>query len=168
MLKKGKRRVGIVIDMTPMVDIAFLLLIFYMATTQFKPPEQKDVVLPVSSSQRDLPKKNFITITVTKEDSIFVDLIMITKKFDPQIGDSIDVPAREYSVASAETVGGEIQKMRAEALRRRIGNPFLVLKADKDATFGTIEKVMKSMQGENLTSFQIVTDLDPSVSRPGS
>lgn len=168
MLKKGKRRVGIVIDMTPMVDIAFLLLIFYMATTQFKPPEQKDVTLPVSSSQRDLPKKNFITITVTKDDSIFVDLIMMTKKFDPQIGDSIEVPSREYSVASSETVGGEIQKMRAEALRKRIGNPFLVLKADRNATFGTIEKVMKSMQGENLTSFQVVTDLDPTVSRAGS
>lgn len=154
--------------MTPMVDIAFLLLIFYMATTQFKPPEQKDVTLPVSSSQRDLPKKNFITITVTKDDSIFVDLIMMSKKFDPQIGDSIEVPSREYSVASSETVGSEIQKMRAEALRKRIGNPFLVLKADRNATFGTIEKVMKSMQGENLTSFQVVTDLDPTVSRAGS
>lgn len=165
MLKKAKRRVGVVIDMTPMVDIAFLLLIFYMSTTQFKPPEQKSVVLPMSSSQRDLPKKNFITITVTKDDSIYVDLIMMTKKFDPQIGDSIEVPAREYSVTTADDVGTEIQKMRAEALRKQIGNPFLVLKADRDAAFGTVEKIMKSMQGENLTSFQVVTDLDPSVSR---
>lgn len=167
MLKKGKRRVGVVIDMTPMVDIGFLLLIFYMATTQFKPPEQKDVTLPVSSSQRDLPKKNFITITVTREDSIFVDLIMMTKKFDPQIGDSIEVPSREYSVANSETVGGEIRKMLGEATNRRIKNPFLVLKADRDASFGTVEKVMKSMQAEDLMSFQIVTDLDPSVSRAG-
>lgn len=165
MLKKSKRRVGVLIDMTPMVDIGFLLLIFYMSTTQFKPPEQKSVVLPMSSSQRDLPKKNFITITVTKEDSIYVDLIMMTKKFDPEIGDSIEVPSREFSVTSSEGVGTEIQKMRAEALRKRIGNPFLVLKADKDASFGTVEKIMKSMQGENLTSFQVVTDLDPSVSR---
>ena len=154
--------------MTPMVDIAFLLLIFYMSTTQFKPPEQKAVTLPMSSSQRDLPKKNFITITVTKDDSIYVDLIMMTKKFDPQIGDSIEVPAREYSVTTSDEVGAEIQKMRAEALRRRIGNPFLVLKADRDAPFGTVEKIMKSMQGENLTSFQVVTDLDPTVSRRAS
>jgi biopolymer transport protein ExbD len=165
MLKKSKRRVGIVIDMTPMVDIAFLLLIFYMTTTQFKPPEQKSVVLPMSSSQRDLPKKNFITITVTKDDSVYVDLIMMTKKFDPQVGDSIEVPSREYSVATPEGVATEIQRMRAEALKRRIGNPFLVLKADKDCAFGTIDKVMKSMQAENLTSFQVVTDLDPSVNR---
>ncbi|MBD3162212.1 MAG: biopolymer transporter ExbD, partial [Candidatus Latescibacteria bacterium] len=34
--------------MTPFVDIAFLLLIFFMATTQFKPPEEVSVVLPAS------------------------------------------------------------------------------------------------------------------------
>ena len=36
----AKRRIGIKIDMTPMVDVAFLLLIFFMTTTSFKPPEQ--------------------------------------------------------------------------------------------------------------------------------
>ena len=30
---KKKKRVGVNIDMTPMVDIAFLLSIFYMTTT---------------------------------------------------------------------------------------------------------------------------------------
>ena len=39
MLKKPKR-VGISLDMTPLVDIGFLLLIFFMATTVFKPPEK--------------------------------------------------------------------------------------------------------------------------------
>ena len=36
--KKAKRRVGIRIDMTPMVDVAFLLLIFFMVTTVFRTP----------------------------------------------------------------------------------------------------------------------------------
>src|SRR5512143_2818666 len=163
MLKKSKRRVGVVIDMTPMVDIGFLLLIFYMSTTQFKPPEQKSVTLPMSSSQRDLPKKNFITVTVTKQDSIYVDMILMEKRFDPQAGDSIEVPAREYTVTTSDEVGNQIQQMRVKALKQHIDNPFLVLKADKDAEYGTIEKVMKSMQTENLLSFQVVTDLDPSV-----
>ena len=45
MLKK-KHRIGISIDMTPMVDVAFLLLIFFMTTTQFEPPETDKVTLP--------------------------------------------------------------------------------------------------------------------------
>ena len=70
-MKKGKRRIAIVIDMTPMVDIAFLLLIFYMATTQFKPPEKEHVSLPSSTSQFHLPNSDLINITVNKDDEIF-------------------------------------------------------------------------------------------------
>ena len=33
-----KKRVGVRIDMTPMVDVAFLLLIFFMVTTVFRRP----------------------------------------------------------------------------------------------------------------------------------
>lgn len=39
-------RVSIRIDMTPMVDIAFLLLIFFMVTTVFRLPTAMDLVLP--------------------------------------------------------------------------------------------------------------------------
>ena len=64
MLKK-MRRIGITIDMTPMVDIMFLLLIFFMATTQFKPPEQDKVTLPESGSEAKAPESDIITIAVT-------------------------------------------------------------------------------------------------------
>jgi len=167
MLKKTKRRVNVVLDMTPMVDIAFLLLIFYMATTQFKPPSQKDVVLPVSSSQRDLPLKNFMTVTVTDLDSVYVDYIINKKEFNPELGDSIEVPVREYTETTPSMVGTVIQQMRVAALRQGIKDLYLVMKADKDASFGTIEKIMSAMQDENLTSFQVVTELDPSISRAG-
>jgi biopolymer transport protein ExbD len=167
MLKKTKRRVSIVLDMTPMVDIGFLLLIFYMATTQFKPPSQKDVILPVSSSQRDLPLRNFMTITVTDKDSVFVDYIINKKEFNAEIGDSIEVPVREYTETTPSSVGTVIQQMRVNALRQGIKDLFLVMKADREASFGTVEKIMAAMQEENLTSFQVVTELDPNISRAG-
>lgn len=167
MLKKSKRRVSIVLDMTPMVDIAFLLLIFYMVTTQFKPPEQKQVTLPTSSSQRNLPQKNYVTITVTKQDSIYVDVILNKKVFDPEVGDSIEVPSRIYTETTPGMVGSVIKQMQVEALQQGVRDLFLVMKADKDATYGTIEKIMDTMQDNDLTSFQVVTDLDPSISRSG-
>src|SRR6267142_6659861 len=64
MLKK-KRRIGISIDMTPMVDVAFLLLIFFMCTTQFKPPEKDKITLPESNSDAKSPEAGVITIAVT-------------------------------------------------------------------------------------------------------
>src|SRR4029079_3338279 len=64
MLKK-MRRIGISIDMTPMVDVAFLLLIFFMCTTQFKPPEKDKITLPESNSEAKSPESEIITVSVT-------------------------------------------------------------------------------------------------------
>src|SRR4029077_3356206 len=71
MLKK-MRRIGIAIDMTPMVDVAFLLLIFFMCTTQFKPPEKDKITLPESNSEAKSPESDIITIAVTKTPSVRV------------------------------------------------------------------------------------------------
>src|SRR5213078_2627102 len=57
---KNKRRIGISIDMTPMVDVAFLLLIFFMCTTQFKPPEKDKITLPESNSEAKSPESDMI------------------------------------------------------------------------------------------------------------
>ena len=64
-------------------------------------------------------------------------------------------------------MGAEIQRMRVEALRKGIRDLFLVMKADRNASFGTVELIMDAMQEEQLTSFQVVTDLDPGVRREG-
>src|SRR5215471_21161698 len=47
---RKKRRVGIRIDMTPMVDVAFLLLIFFMVTTVFRTPKALEINLPPNKS----------------------------------------------------------------------------------------------------------------------
>lgn len=53
-----KRRLGIRIDMTPMVDIVFLLLIFYMVTTVFAMPQAMEVNLPKKEElARDIETK---------------------------------------------------------------------------------------------------------------
>jgi len=161
-MKKGKRRIGVVLDMTPMVDIGFLLLIFYMAATQFKPPEQKQVTLPVSRSERNLPQTNYITVTVTAQDSIFVDYIIKTRVLDPTTGDSISVPQRDYRTADYYSVGSVINEMRVAGARRGIKNMFIILKADRDANFGTVEKIMKNLQESELSSFQVITDVEKS------
>jgi biopolymer transport protein ExbD len=62
-------------DMTPMVDVAFLLLIFFMSTTQFKPPEMVAVRLPASSSEIHIPETNTILLTVTQEGRITVVVV---------------------------------------------------------------------------------------------
>ncbi len=65
-LRRPKRRVTIRIDMTPMVDIAFLLLIFYMVTTVFSMPQAMEINLPPKDQTEDIDIKesNLLTIRV--------------------------------------------------------------------------------------------------------
>ncbi len=150
---KKKRRVSILIDMTPMVDIAFLLLIFYMTTTQFKPPEKKKVDLPYSHSQVSLPDRDIINVTVTDEDEIFVDYIV--KEIVTIDGREISKPVRVYDEASSSNVGDYINGARVRSPRA-----FLVIKADKNSSFGTMEAIMKTLQEQHLPRFQIITNLE--------
>jgi biopolymer transport protein ExbD len=150
---KKKRRLSIRIDMTPMVDIAFLLLIFYMATTQFKPPEQKSVTLPSSHSMIELPAKDKIIVTVTGLDSIFVDYIeRVEKEVNGVMVSSLE---RIYEETDVFSIGGAINRIRAR-------NPvaLVVVKADKLASFGVMQKIMDTMVESNLSRFQIVTELE--------
>lgn len=69
-LRRPKRRISILIDMTPMVDIAFLLLIFYMVTTVFAMPQAMEINLPPSDVEPVILKEsNLLTIRVDQDGS---------------------------------------------------------------------------------------------------
>jgi biopolymer transport protein ExbD len=55
--RREKRRIAIRIDMTPMVDIAFLLLIFYMVSTVFAAPQAMEINLPPKQEEGAEPGK---------------------------------------------------------------------------------------------------------------
>ena len=70
-LKRPKRRIGIRIDMTPMVDIAFLLLIFYMVTTVFSMPQAMEVNLPPSSNPVPVAESRLLTLRIDGEGNLY-------------------------------------------------------------------------------------------------
>lgn len=68
MAVKMKRRARIILDMTPMVDIAFLLVIFFMSTYHARPPTTVSVELPDSRSPFKVPESNVMVINVLNPD----------------------------------------------------------------------------------------------------
>jgi biopolymer transport protein ExbD len=63
--KGGKRRakkMSTRIDMTPMVDLAFLLLTFFMLTTTFAKPNAMGLQMPVDRSHTPVAMKKAMTI----------------------------------------------------------------------------------------------------------
>ncbi len=80
-LRRPKRRVAIKLDMTPMVDIAFLLLIFYMVTTVFAMPQAMEINLPPAEQLEDdliIKESNLLTIRVDGEGRFWWNLRMVT------------------------------------------------------------------------------------------
>lgn len=59
------------LDMTPMVDLAFLLVTFFMLTTQFRPDEAVVVDPPSSTSDLQAPDSDILTLTVDAKKRIF-------------------------------------------------------------------------------------------------
>lgn len=152
MPKVKKRRVAIKIDMTPMVDVAFLLLTFFMLTTQFKPAEEVEVILPESNSQSKLPESNVMNITIDIKGRIFLG-------FDSQIMMS-QIFGEDFRTKMSTQVN--IEALPTYIEQSRIANAKLktVIKADADAEYGTINDVMQILQENQITKFAMVTNLE--------
>jgi biopolymer transport protein ExbD len=67
-------RKSTLIDMTAMCDVAFLLLTFFMLTTQFKSDESVIVDTPSSISEIKLPDTDILNITITAEGKVFFNI----------------------------------------------------------------------------------------------
>jgi biopolymer transport protein ExbD len=149
MLKK-KRRIGISIDMTPMVDVAFLLLIFFMTTTQFKPPDQDKIALPESNSELKTPETGVITIVVSapKPPTDASRVKLVYQKGGEKVEQLVNV----------DNLVDDLTNWLKDA-RRAQPTARMVIKMDKDAQFGIMADMMDALQAANAPRFNVMTEL---------
>ncbi len=142
-MSRGKRRVGIRIDMTPFVDVAFLLLIFFMTTTSFKPPDPVEVKLPSSHVEIQVPESNVIVLSIGPDGTI----------------------AFQKGLNATDASIVQMADLRNLILTSRANNPKLrmAIRADKDVKYKTMGQVMKILQETNTTRFNLVTELEQDV-----
>jgi len=155
MPKFKPKRMGVRIDMTPLVDVAFLLLTFFMLTTQFKPQEEVTIILPSSHSEFKLPESDVITLNLAEDGRIFMAV------------DSQRLRARLFGKENELKASVQVEKSELGnyLVQARTMNPKLrtVIKGDKNAEYGLAEDVMDILQKTQITRFSLVTDLARSV-----
>ena len=128
-LRRPKRRVKVRIDMTPMVDIAFLLLIFYMVTTVFARPLIMEISLP-SKQDEQKPKpyaeSKLLTMYVDENDYFFY-----------KIGEDMGIPER---------VGFEKLALIIDEKNRDVDKLVMLLKLDQKASYSSMVRIIDEMQ----------------------
>lgn len=68
-------------DMTPFVDVAFLILTFFILATKFKPPEPLTITTPKSVSSAKLAEKDALMISFDSAGRVFLS-VNLTKSED--------------------------------------------------------------------------------------
>jgi biopolymer transport protein ExbD len=132
---RPKRRVGIRIDMTPMVDVAFLLLIFFMVTTVFRTPQALEINLPPDKDVKiEVAESKVLTVRVLPDNRAYWK-----RGTDPWARS--DVPG----------LNAVLQPFK--------GNKDLVvlIKIDREAKFNNMVDIIDELDLANLTRFSLGT-----------
>lgn len=119
------------IDLTSMIDVVFLLLIFFMISTTFVEKSGLKIDLPDSSSQQLMQEEQELQIYLTTAGQIFLDRQLIT------------LPALRQKLAG---YGPAAKQMT------------FLLMADKDALHGKVILLMDLAKTAGFGSLAIATD----------
>jgi biopolymer transport protein ExbD len=126
------RRDDMIVDVTPLIDIIFQLVLFFMVSTTFVTAPGIEVDLPRSSSDTILRDKDDISIWVGDDGAVYVD----------------DQPVDFKGLRSA--LSGAAQKNPAT---------LIVIKADREVEHGRVVAIMDAARGYGLTKLAIATEV---------
>ena len=65
------------VNLTPLIDVVFLLLIFFMISTQFKAAAELDLVLPTATAAQSTGDTQSVLVTVTRTGQYAVDQVRL-------------------------------------------------------------------------------------------
>lgn len=167
MPKIKKKRMSFVLDMTPLVDIAFLLLTFFMFTAKFKSDEENEQKFEIkrpkaSADTSKLPEKDLATVRIAI-DSVSGDTAYYYSIMNEQVRSSVmaamtnlpeDLKTKALiKVPDLNTLDNLVAQTRAADLKTKFA-----IDADSRIKYRWIDDLMEIMRKRNATVFNFVTD----------
>jgi len=135
---------NIEMDMTPMIDCVFLLMIFFVLVIDLSQKNLEDLILPLAkySEPDDKPEDNRPILNIMQDGSVIYEK---TVSYDPSVHGTNYAPIKQLLqdvkqklgknlIIKEETIGGKVVKL--------VDNPIL-LRADKWTEWHYIGEIMK-------------------------
>lgn len=132
------RRLGVRIDMTPMVDVAFLLLTFFMLTTSMRRPQTMEINLPPEKAQVEVAESNLLTLRVKEDGAIY------------------------YNVGAEPPQKVEFKDLGNLVRQKNQQNPRLItlIKVDRKGKYHYMVDIMDELNLANINRFSLAPMLD--------
>ncbi|MDX8387326.1 MAG: biopolymer transporter ExbD [Ghiorsea sp.] len=110
-LRGNKKRSDLLVDLTPMIDVVFLMLIFFMVSTSFSANNSLKLDLPQSKAQAANKDEKQVVVSINADGRLFVQ--------DESIEDG-DLRRRILNVSKGDPNMRVILRADAEARHKRV------------------------------------------------
>jgi biopolymer transport protein ExbD len=150
--KRGRKKMSTRIDLTPMVDLGFLLVTFFMLTTTFSKPQTMEINMPVK------PKGE-----VKEEEQ---NSLKASKAFNIIIGND-DKLYWYIGLPNEPIEGPELTNYSADGIRKvlleknsGIQNMVVLIKPTNDSNYKNVVDILDEMNISNIQRYALV-DVTP-------
>lgn len=127
---RERSRADFLVDITPLVDVVFLMLIFFMVSTSFTASNSLKLDLPSSKSKQQVQQTNQVVVSIRADGQLYVQ----------------DEPVAD----------GELRK-RILNVTKGDPNMRVVLRADANAKHGRVVFVLDTVRGLGMGKVGIAT-----------
>lgn len=146
--KKGRKKMSTRIDLTPMVDLGFLLVTFFMLTTTFSKPQTMEINLPVKP-KGEIKEEEQNSLKASKAFNIILGA-------DNKLYWYIGMP--NQPIEGPDVTNYSAQGIRKVLLEKNSGIPNMVvlIKPTNDANYKNVVDILDEMSISNIQRYALV------------
>lgn len=178
--KKGKpKKLSTRVDFTPMVDLGFLLITFFMLATTLSKPQTMEIAMPskektTEEDQTTVKASRAVTIVLDKDHKVFyyegtrekdIDPVMNQTDFSPSgirkflIKKNYEIMVKVNDLKVKKRANHisqeEYDKQRNEIVAAKTA-PIVIIKATDSSTYGDLINILDEMAICNIERYAIV------------
>lgn len=147
------------IDMTPMVDLAFLLLTFFMMTTTFGKPKTMEINMPVKpdTPENQTLVNNAVTILLTGDDKIYWYFGELKPDTKLELTNYSNDGLRKLFLDKNKYAVDQIKQLRADATSKSMADT--TLKRLENEAKGNKRALMVLVKADDKAKYKNVVDV---------